>query len=93
MGGHGPFTYATGIPGQLVMLLSHKPRTGSSGGYGVKGPAALVSPTGRLSLVLTLCIWGSGATGVAVCTRVCGPCAWVDMEHPRGDAMYVSVPM
>lgn len=31
MGGHGPFTYATGIPGQLVMLLSHKPRTGSPG--------------------------------------------------------------
>lgn len=31
MGGHGPFTYATGISGQLVMLPSHKPRTGSPG--------------------------------------------------------------
>lgn len=61
-------------------------------------PAALVSPTGPLGLVFTACIWGSGTPWCGcvrthVCVCVCGPRAWVDMEHAYGDATCVSVPM
>ena len=62
----------------------------------MKRPAALVSPTGLLHLVFTACIWGSGTPwhgSMYVCVCVCGLRAWVDMEHARGDATSVSVPI